>query len=259
MNKQKIILLVAITILIGATAVACAFMKSNRRLGNPGLRLTQKPSLGVDGKAVRDQSIELPENVLDFKSKEGVITPKELETLPPDTLFGRKIYEAPDRFSAFISVVLMGVDSRSIHKPEICLPSQGWKMEINRPKVIPMEKPIAYNLPIREVIASKTIQGRDGSTQLVKTVFLYWFVEEDEMTADHLDRMWRMGAEMLRTGRLQRWAYVACMSHCYAGQEDATYERLKKFIVAAVPEFQLPPGQGKPTQTAAIEPQTQTK
>jgi hypothetical protein len=45
----------------------------------------------------------------------------------------------------------------------------------------------------------------------------------------------------LRTGVLQRWAYVTCFSVCQPGQEEATFNRMKEFLAAAVPEFQLTP------------------
>jgi hypothetical protein len=67
-------------------------------------------------------------------------------------------------------------------------------------------------------------------------------VADQELTADHLQRMWWMARDLIRTGILQRWAYVSCFSVCVPGQEEATYQRMKEFIVAAVPEFQLTNG-----------------
>jgi hypothetical protein len=48
-----------------------------------------------------------------------------------------------------------------------------------------------------------------------------------------------MAGELLKTGTLQRWAYISCFSVCKPGDEEATFERLKKFIAASAPEFQL--------------------
>ncbi|HVV00492.1 MAG TPA: hypothetical protein VHH88_03965, partial [Verrucomicrobiae bacterium] len=50
-----------------------------------------------------------------------------------------------------------------------------------------------------------------------------------------------MAKQMLLTGVLQRWAYVMCFSACPPGQESATVDRMKKFIAAAAPQFQLTP------------------
>jgi hypothetical protein len=51
-----------------------------------------------------------------------------------------------------------------------------------------------------------------------------------------------MARDVLFTGELDRWAYITFFSVCAPGQEDATFERMKKLIAAAVPEFQLVPG-----------------
>jgi hypothetical protein len=40
---------------------------------------------------------------------------------------------------------------------------------------------------------------------------------------------------------LQRWAYVSYFAVYEPGQEDAAFERVKKLIMASVPEFQLAP------------------
>jgi len=67
------------------------------------------------------------------------------------------------------------------------------------------------------------------------------------LTADHGQRWWWMARDLVTKGVLQRWAYVICYSECAAGSEDATYDRLKDFIAASVPEFQVtagPPIQG---------------
>ena len=54
--------------------------------------------------------------------------------------------------------------------------------------------------------------------------------------------MWSIAKDLLTTGVMQRWAYVICFTVCPLGQEDAAYDRLKDFIAASVPEFQLAHG-----------------
>ena len=59
---------------------------------------------------------------------------------------------------------------------------------------------------------------------------------------------------LFRTGVLQRWAMISYFAVCAPGQEEATFERLKKFIAASAPEFQLVPrpnGQTPPPGAAA--------
>jgi hypothetical protein len=87
----------------------------------------------------------------------------------------------------------------------------------------------------------QTFQGKDGKQQSLSSVFVYWFVADNQLTAKHGQRMWWMARDLLRTGVLQRWAYVTYFSVCAPGQEEATYARMCEFIAAAVPEFQLTP------------------
>jgi hypothetical protein len=83
----------------------------------------------------------------------------------------------------------------------------------------------------------------------LRGIFVYWFVADNELTDDHRERMWWMARDLIRTGVLQRWAYVTYFSVCGTGQEEATFNRLKRFISASVPEFQLV--SGPPIQTVA--------
>jgi hypothetical protein len=50
-----------------------------------------------------------------------------------------------------------------------------------------------------------------------------------------------MARDLVRTGVLQRWASIGYFASCPPGQEEAVFERLKQFISASAPEFQLVP------------------
>jgi hypothetical protein len=82
---------------------------------------------------------------------------------------------------------------------------------------------------------------QDGIPVSARGIYVYWFVSAEGVTSSHTDRMWSMASHMLRTGVLQRWAYVSCFSVCPLGSEEQTFERMKQFIAAAVPEFQTTP------------------
>ena len=51
----------------------------------------------------------------------------ELDLLPKDTTLIKRLYrDAAANDNAHVSLVLAGQDTRAIHKPEVCLPGQGW-------------------------------------------------------------------------------------------------------------------------------------
>ena len=68
------------------------------------------------------------------------------------------------------------------------------------------------------------------------------FRDQKQQTTSHEQRIWWLTRDLLTTGVLQRWAYISYFAVCLPGQEDATFEKMKKLIAASVPEFQLPPG-----------------
>src|SRR5207245_1238680 len=103
-----------------------------------------------------------------------------------------------------------------------------------------VEQPQPYELPEMKLIATKQATI-DGQTVTGRGVYVYWFVAKDRYTPHHWERMWWMAKDLVRTGVLQRWAYITCFSVCAPGEEDATFERMKKFIADAVPQFQLTP------------------
>jgi hypothetical protein len=86
----------------------------------------------------------------------------------------------------------------------------------------------------------------DGRKQEVHGIYVFWFVAHNAETTSHWQRVKWMTLGLLRTGVLQRWAYVSYFAVCKPGQEAAAFERMKKLISASVPEFQLPPDKPRP-------------
>ena len=129
-----------------------------------------------------------------------------------------------------------------MHKPQICFEGQGWIINdnVSSETTVPIERPFAYDLPVMKLIANK-VYSLNGEQRVARRVYIYWFVAPNEITAKHWQRMWWLARDLFGTGVLQRWAYISFCSDCALGQEDATFERLKKLIAAAVPEFQLTP------------------
>jgi hypothetical protein len=246
MNKQKCFLLILVISLVGGTGIGLSWMKRNQRLGKPGVTAT---ALAGDRIRVR---VNLPERVLDYESEEVEPDSIVTNTLPPDTSYGSRRYEAPDKFQVLANVVLMGTDRTSLHKPQFCLEGSGWRIDqgASQETTVPIEKPHSYSLPVVKLLTTREVND-NGQRATLRGVYVYWYVADGAVSASTsgIQRMLWMAKEMFRTGVLQRWAYVTCFSVCRPGQEEATFERMKKFIAASVPEFQLaapPPRPARP-------------
>jgi hypothetical protein len=258
MNTKQWAVLGVVLALMASTAIILVRVGASQRLGTPGLQVVDEPTLMTNGVVAKAQSVKLPTDLHDFTSEPVGITPLEVSWLPPDTLFGRRQYQAKDGFQALISAVLMGSDRTSIHKPQFCLDGQGWRIEKTETVTIPMSRPHPYELKVMKLTSSRA-WVHEGRREQIRGVYVYWFVAENQLTPHHGERMWWMARDLILTGVLQRWAYVTYFAVCRPGQEDATFSRLKELITASVPEFQLAAGPVLPVgATAAISPEGRT-
>jgi len=245
LSKKTLVGIVGLGCII-ATSALLFYLRSHQKLGQPGLRVAAKPGAST-------LEILLPPQVLDYQSKPVEVTPIEINTLPRDTSFGKRLYTGPDGFNTFLTVVLMGTDRTSIHKPQFCLTGQGWAITESSSTNIAVPRPHPYSLPVRYLRATIPVKNERGETAALSGLYLYWFVADQRLTEKHWQRMWWMFKDLVVTGVLPRWAYVSCFSTCLPGQEEAAFRRMHDFLAAAVPQFQLVAGEGRNDRASADE------
>jgi len=135
----------------------------------------------------------------------------------------------------------MGADRTSIHRPDYCLPGQGWQIGDKVEVKLPIGGAQPYELPVMRWTIHNTYSAPDGSRQKVSGLYVFWFVTENQTTDDFPTMLKSMLFHQLTHGVLQRWAYVSYFTICPPGREEAAFVRIKQLITATVPEFQLPP------------------
>jgi len=248
MSRQNAILFLVTLAMIAGAASLLGYARTHQRLAPPGVKTHSLPNS-------KRLQVDLPSRAGDYQAEP--LDPEEitLNVLPKDTSFGRARYTAPDGFQVLMSVVLMGTDRTSMHKPQFCLTGDGWNIDqaASGQTSIHMEQPCSYDLSVIKLVATKEALV-NGERQTARAVYVYWYVADDALSASvsGVERMWLMADRLLRTGVLQRWAYVSCFSICSPGQEDAAFARIKKFITESVPRFQLMPP--SPVASASSSP-----
>ena len=235
MKSRKWQIFFTMLVLTAGTAGVLSWLKAHQRLGEPGIKATPIPGSVM-------MKIDLPEHALDYSSTNIPESEEVLGYLPKDTSFAERYYQASDGFGVFATIVLMGADRTSIHRPDYCLPGHGWTIESKTAANIPIAGEHPYGLPVLKWVARNSMRLANGETQEVNGIYVFWFVAENEQTPDYVKFQYYLLRDLLFTGRLQRWAYISYFAVCAPGQEDATFERMKKLIAATVPEYQLPPG-----------------
>lgn len=255
MNRRVLQVFIGFALLVGLTAALLSRIRASYVLGQPGVKVVNVPLFDEAQNKASDSSVYLPETIGEYRSLPSPVTRIELSMLPPDTIYGRRVYESPDRFQAMISVVLMGTDRTSIHKPQYCLNGQGETILNSEVITVPIARPQPYALEVMKLTTSSQIPVGGGKYLPASGLFLYWFVADGQLTPHHGERMWLMGRDLLTKGLLQRWAYIAYFARCQPGQEGALLERMKNMIAASVPEFQTTPGpRAEPVAFNALNP-----
>lgn len=241
MNRHMLSLSGAALLMMGAAGASLHALGSHQQLAPPGVVTHPLPD------SIRLEA-DLPEHVLNYQSERRETEAVAVNGLPQDTSFGYRRYRTADGFYLDLRVVLMGRDRTSMHKPQFCLTGQGWQIDdlASSQTTLRIEQPYPYDLPVAKLVA----RTFDEQKQPISGVYVYWYVASDALSASTsgFQRMWWTAEKLIRTGVMQRWAYVSCFAPCAPGQEAATFERMKRFIPAAVPQFQLYP----PPKSSAV-------
>lgn len=176
----------------------------------------------------------------------------EKEWLPGDTTYLRREYiekmRQPEeaRFRALsATLIVAGSDSRSLHRPEVCLTGQHWT--IAKRELVSLETqggPLeVMDFHLQQAVTDpKTnleVLKNDGSPLIRRAHYVYWWVGPDASTASDKERVWLELKNSITKGRKERWAYPSVqvsVDERY-GREEAQ-ERAYEFIREYAPQFQ---------------------
>jgi EpsI family protein len=192
-------------------------------------------------------AMTLPNVIGMWIGDDAEVTQKERDTLAKDTQFVRKIYTGPERDQIFVSIVLSGDDmTNSIHRPERCLPAQGWNVESSSQRTVPF--PGGKALQVTKLRNRQIIETADERRFTLNNLNYYWFIGYRDMTASHLTRTEIDLRDRIVGGYSQRWAYVTVVKMVTKGiarperTEEQTAEMVEQFIQQLAPRLQKPDG-----------------
>lgn len=138
--------------------------------------------------------------------KQG-LTKEEQDLLPQDTEGSRRLFKNKNGDQLYCSVILAGRDVSSIHRPELCLPGQGWELNEHM-ETIPVAAAPGGALTVMRMNATRSIPLKNGRVAQSRSVFLYWFVGKDRLTASHWQRIYWTAKDRVLHNTNHRWAYI---------------------------------------------------
>jgi len=187
-------------------------------------------------------TLTLPEQILGIQGVEIPVSQAEKDSLPPDTQYDKASYRLPDGNVMSYSIVLSGESRNSIHRPEVCLPGQGWF--ILEEEVRPVDIGGGQILHVKDLTLEQDFEDSTGKLRTLQAHYYYWFVGRDVTTPKHVSRILLTSYDNVFRNVNHRWAYVALMSFVGATSEEGgstneeTQRGMDEFIAASVREFQ---------------------
>jgi hypothetical protein len=187
--------------------------------------------------------MDLPPLVDDYYGAPGKITKAELDILPKDTEFARRIYADGKGHEINCSIVLSGSEQRSIHRPEACLVGQGWTVIDQKNIPVPLQS--GHKLVARELTLERRVNDQNGQVLTVRAFYIYWFVGQNVTTPSHFTRILLSNWDRAVLNVSHRWAYVSVFAMITDnlrpdGLDPAQTESLlTHFATRIVPSFQI--------------------
>ena len=181
--------------------------------------------------------VELPDFIGNWKGTEVLIDEGERITLgeKTGTRFARKHYRNLDGFEITVSIVLSGRDmSTAIHRPERCLPSQGWTLQGG--EQFAMSLPQRGTFPIMQ-LRSTHVGRTDEDSGTRELLAYYWFVGEQDICAGHWARFAIDNRDRLFRGVNQRWAYILVSGFVPIPADPKNNDAARKWSQTTIREF----------------------
>ena len=216
--------LALIVAILGLTILLTALTADVTRVSEPGIRL-------VNGQPY------LPETVGNWVSTavDG-LSEVEKKLLPADTGGIRRRYVNPDGREINCSVIVAGRDVSSIHRPELCLPGQGWNIQRENVEEIKAATAPGGELKVMRMDAFHSVaQAAPGRP--VRTIFVYWFVGKDRTTPHHWERILWTTSDRVLFNRNHRWAYLLIASPVRPEMTAEALERAQADTMGLLTQF----------------------
>ena len=144
-------------------------------------------------------------------AEQQMVSEGEKKILPADTRIVKKMYESRSGAQFLVSFVVGGVSRASIHRPELCLPSQGYVMS----------NPRNFDVAGRPWHVIDIVKPGSHSAMEAYT----FFNQEGFRTASHTHRIWRDVIDRSVLNRVDRWVMLTV--HAAGATEAELLEFLK--------------------------------
>jgi len=181
--------------------------------------------------------MSLPSSAGAFSGRDQETSEGERTVLPKDTEIIKKVYTNPVGEIINAQIVLSGAEKRSIHRPELCLPAQGWTINGREYRTVKLAD--GRTITVMCDTITRQVEVAPGVSKPLTTLFYYWFVGDGTTTASHAMRILLSSWDRVVHHKNHRWAYIAVSAPVLEGfkQGGRNVEGTKRMIEGFISEI----------------------
>jgi len=215
---------VAAWVLAAAGLGLCAVTDASLRLAAPGV------------------SLSLPLTVGDYQGQVINMMAQERNILDEGVELARNYYFAPKRPAVMATVIVSGPGKRTLHRPEVCLPGQGWIIATSDTLTLRVGEGREVEGTLLRLF--RDVEGPGGQRVRVRALNLYWYVGSDGTTRpDYYGHIAKGYLDAIFRSLNHRWSMVSVFvpfSEAPLGEEDpfkeyAALDEAKLFLEQLMP------------------------
>ncbi len=148
----------------GVCVALCAAADTSLHLAEPGVNL------------------RLPSNIGPFHGQALDMTAAERNVLDEGVELARTFYASAEGRRILVTVIVGGPGKRTLHRPEVCLPGQGWSIASS--EVVPLQftNGDGAEATLLRLFRDAAPEGEGGRRVRMRALNLYWYIGSDGTT-----------------------------------------------------------------------------
>jgi len=188
--------------------------------------------------------LQLPLSMGDYQGRELEMTAQEKKDLDEGVKLVRTIYAKSTGRQIMTTIILSGQMKRSLHRPEVCLPSQGWTVSERTP--FPVRLADGREITLMMMRIFRDSEPQPGLRVRTRAVNFYWYIGSDGSTCpEHYEHILLSYFDSVFRNIQHRWAMASIyvpLPEQQIGREDPlaelnAVEDAREFIAQIAPLF----------------------
>ena len=172
------------------------------------------------------------------------MTAQEKNLLDEGVRLARSVYASATGRQIMATVILSGFEKRSLHRPEVCLPNQGWTI-VDRTQM-PLRLQDGREITMMMMRLFRDTEPQPGVRIRTRALNFYWYIGSDgTWCPDHYEHVFLSYFDAVFRNIQHRWAmasFYVPVSEQLVGEEDPlaelnAMEDARQFIAKLAPTF----------------------